>query len=138
MTEQTSISRQFECMSPILRVENLGRSTEYYCNILGFKIDWLEPKVMAGISRDRLGLMLCQQGQGHPGTWVWIGVEDAEQLHREYKSKGAIIRLPPTNYPWAYEFHVQDPDGHVLRFGSEQKRGEPFSDWVAWYESENA
>jgi hypothetical protein len=23
------------------------------------------------------------------------------------------------NRPWAYEMQVEDPDGHVLRFGSE-------------------
>jgi catechol 2,3-dioxygenase-like lactoylglutathione lyase family enzyme len=27
----------------------------------------------------------------------------------------------PTRYPWAYEMRVQDPDGHVLRFGSEPR-----------------
>ena len=24
---------------------------------------------------------------------------------------------PPENYAWAYEMEVEDPDGHVLRFG---------------------
>ena len=27
----------------------------------------------------------------------------------------------PEHYPWAYEMKVTDPDGHVLRFGSEPK-----------------
>ena len=27
----------------------------------------------------------------------------------------------PTNRPWAYEMQVVDPDGHVLRFGSEPR-----------------
>jgi hypothetical protein len=44
-----------------------------------------------------------------------------------------MIGLPSTNYPWTYEFHVQDPDGHILRFGSEQKSDRPFSPWVCWY-----
>jgi hypothetical protein len=26
--------------------------------------------------------------------------------------------------------HVQDPDGNVLRLGSENKPGEPFGDWL--------
>jgi hypothetical protein len=77
--------------------------------------------------------MLCQGDQGNPGTWVWIGVGDAELLHKEYAASGAVIRLPPTNYAWAMEFHVQDPDGHVLRFGSEPLSDRPFSGWVAWY-----
>ena len=35
---------------------------------------------------------------------------------------------PPTNYSWAYEFKIQDPDGHVLRFGSEPLKDVPFKD----------
>ena len=31
------------------------------------------------------------------------------------------ILHPPENYPWACEMKVGDPDGHVLRFGSEPK-----------------
>ncbi len=59
--------------------------------------------------------------------------DDAERLHDEFRVAGATIGLPPTNYPWAYEFHVMDRDGHVLRFGSEQKTDQPFSAWVCWY-----
>jgi len=37
------------------------------------------------------------------------------------KERGVSIRLEPTNYLWALEMHVEDPDGNVLRFGSEPK-----------------
>jgi hypothetical protein len=56
-----------------------------------------------------------------PGTWLWIGVEDIEPLFAEYSAKGVKFRELPTNYPWAYEMKIEDPDGHVLRFGSEPK-----------------
>jgi hypothetical protein len=39
----------------------------------------------------------------------------------EFSAKGAHIRSPPRNFSWAYEFEDEDPDGHVLRFGSEPK-----------------
>jgi hypothetical protein len=35
----------------------------------------------------------------------------------------------PANFPWALEMHVADPDGHVLRFGSEPILGRPFASW---------
>ena len=69
------------------------------------------------MNRDCAGIYLCQGGQGRPGTWVWLGVEDVESLHEEYKASGAQIRHAPLNYPWAYEMKVEDPDGHILRFG---------------------
>jgi hypothetical protein len=55
-------------------------------------------------------------------------VEDAEKLHAEYKARGVKIRMPPTNHSWALEFQVEDPDGNVLRLGSEPKDDRPFED----------
>jgi uncharacterized glyoxalase superfamily protein PhnB len=50
-----------------------------------------------------------------------VGVEDVEALYREYEQKGATILHPPEHFPWACEMKVGDPDGHVLRFGSDPK-----------------
>lgn len=115
---------------PILRVEDLKASLAFYTGVLGFKQDWLVEGVMGAVSRDRASLMLCQGGQGHPGTWVWIGVSDATALHADFCAKGAKVLFPPRNYPWALEFHVEDPDGHVLRFGSESLEGRPHDPWL--------
>ncbi|PYP13174.1 MAG: bleomycin resistance family protein, partial [Gemmatimonadetes bacterium] len=53
---------------------------------------------------------------------------DVDALFEEYRTKAARIRLTPRNYPWAYEMHVEDPDGHVLRFGSEPRTDLPFAE----------
>jgi predicted lactoylglutathione lyase/uncharacterized damage-inducible protein DinB len=128
-------STSLEGAVPILRVRDLASSVDYYLRMLGFRLDWSHEKTMASVSRDRVSLMLCQGDQGNPRTWVWIGVEDAAALHDELRAKGATVRLPPTNYPWAYEMHVEDPDGHVLRMGSEPREDLPVSEWVLWYGS---
>jgi hypothetical protein len=47
-------------------------------------------------------------------------------LYAEYKVNGAKIRMMPKNFPWAYEFHVEDLDGNVLRLGSEPIETMPF------------
>jgi predicted enzyme related to lactoylglutathione lyase len=49
-------------------------------------------------------------------------VDDAEKLHEELKARGVAIRLPPTNFPWALEMQIEDPDGNVLRLGSEPRK----------------
>ncbi|MGH7579311.1 MAG: glyoxalase superfamily protein [Gemmatimonadales bacterium] len=115
-----------ECITPILRVTNLSASLRYYVTVLGFVVDWGgEPgSEMASVSRDGHAIMLCHGGQGQPGTWVWIGVEDITPLYRQYRALGATIRQEPVNHAWAYEMQIEDPDGHVLRFGSEP-RAEP-------------
>lgn len=120
----------FEGVTPILRVHSLAASLDYYISVLGFKLDWGEPGIIASVSRDRCCLFLCEGDQGNPGAWVWIGVEDVEPLFKDYCIKGARVRHPPTNYPWAYEMQIEDLDGNVLRLGSESKAGEPFGAWL--------
>jgi uncharacterized glyoxalase superfamily protein PhnB len=73
---------------------------------------------MISVSRDGRSIMLCEGEQGVPGVWLWIGVDDADVFFAEFSAKGAHIRNPPQNFSWAYEFEVEDPDGHVLRVGS--------------------
>ena len=110
---------QFECATPILNVKDMSVSLKYYVDVLGFKnADWGDTN-FTSVTRDNAGIYLCQGGQGVAGTWVWIGVEDVSALYEEYKISGANIRCKPENFPWAYEMKVEDPDGHVLRFGSE-------------------
>jgi predicted lactoylglutathione lyase len=112
-----------ECIIPILRVESVAASIRFYVDVLGFKVDWggEHESTFASVSRDHWAIMLCEGDQGQPGTWIWIGVEDIEPLFAEYKTKGAKFREQPTNYPWAYEMKIEDPDGHVLRFGSDSR-----------------
>ena len=109
----------FEGANPILSVTDMARSLRYYVDVLGFSgAEWGEDDFTL-VTRDRAGIYLCEGGQGQAGTWVWIGVSDVEALHEEYKSAGATILHPPENRPWAREMKIGDPDGHVLRFGSD-------------------
>ena len=118
---------KFENATPILSVSNLLVSVRYYVETLGFvRADWGN-EFFTAVNRDRAEIYLCQGGQGRPGTWLWIGVEDVASLHEEYKASGARILRPPQNYPWAFEMHLEDPDGHVLRFGSEPRTDRPLA-----------
>jgi len=116
--------------SPILPVSDLARSLAYYVRVLGFTLDWQDATGMASVSRERCTLMLCQGDQGHRGTWVWVGVADADALHEELKARGATVRHAPTDYPWAREMQVADPDGNVLRLGSDPRVGAEPGEWL--------
>ncbi len=105
-------------------------SVRYYVDVLGFRnVDWGSDDFTC-VNRDRAGIYLCRGAQGCPGTWAWIGVEDVAAVYEEYKTTGAKIRGAPRNYPWALEIHVEDPDGHVLRFGSEPLADRVFDPWA--------
>jgi catechol 2,3-dioxygenase-like lactoylglutathione lyase family enzyme len=119
----------FEGVCPILRVQDVAASIDYYVRVLGFVIDWQTP-YFASVSRGKCHIFLSQGDQGQPGGWVWIGIEDADVLFQEYRRTGAKIRHPPTNYSWAYEMQVADLDGNVLRLGSDSKENEPTGEWL--------
>jgi len=121
MSDLNQSTVHFEGSQPILRVQNMEASVRFYVDLLGFRNANWGTADFTSVNRDRAGIYLCCGGQGLGKAWVWIGVDDVEKLHEEYKSRGVTIRLPPTNYPWALEMQVEDPDGNVLRIGSEPK-----------------
>lgn len=93
----------------------------FYVDQLGFQNAPWGGDDFTSVNRDRAGIYLCRGGQGRGRAWIWIGVEDVEKLQQELLARGVAILMPPTNYPWALEMHIQDPDGNVIRFGSEPK-----------------
>jgi predicted enzyme related to lactoylglutathione lyase len=111
--------RLIENITPILQVRSLQNSLAYYNGVLGFATEWLsgDPATTGSVERDGFSIMLTEAQQGASGTWIWIGVEDLDLLHKTFRAAGARFELPPTDFPWAYEMRIRDPDDHILRFG---------------------
>ena len=124
---------------PILCVENVARSIEYYVNCLGFRLGWawstelqrflcpLEPvsPTFALVGLGQVQFMLSEKSQGVAGMWLHLDVHTAEQLdalHESWAAKGARILEPPSIRPWGmYEMRVQDLDEHMLRVSAPPK-----------------
>lgn len=109
----------FENSQPILRVEDMKRAVKFYVEKLGFTNASWGGGEFTSVNRDKAGIYLCLRDQGLGKAWIWVGVEDVVQLREEFGRCGVKIRMEPTNFPWAKEMHVEDPDGNVIRFGSE-------------------
>lgn len=120
---------RIENIAPILSVQDIARSVKFYEDILGFRnVAWGDDTFTC-ITRDNTGIYLSKGSQGMPGTWIWIGFDgDINELHQRLIERDVTIKLPPTNFSWAYEMQIVDPDGHVLRFGTDPKDDEPFFD----------
>ena len=119
MSQASPARTRFECANPILNVKNMAQSVRYYLEVLGCTTEEWSGDGFACVTRDGASIYLSEGDQGQPGTWVWVGVGDVAVLYEEYKASGATIRETPQNFPWAVEMKVEDPDGHVLRFGSD-------------------
>jgi predicted lactoylglutathione lyase len=129
MADNETINFRLENITPILNVKDISKSLEFYVDILGFKnAEWGDEKFTC-INRDNTGLYLCTGEQGVSGTWIWMGFYgDIFSFHQKLESFGVKIKLPPTNFSWAYEMQIEDPDGHILRFGTDPSNKEPSAD----------
>jgi catechol 2,3-dioxygenase-like lactoylglutathione lyase family enzyme len=119
--KERGVSR-FLSSVPILNVRSVPASIDYYVHKLGFEKewDWGDPPTFACVWRDGVRIFLCQGAQGASGTWISIFVQNVDALYEDYQRRGAIIRQPPTNFPWGVrEMNVEDLDGHRLRMGSD-------------------
>ena len=111
----------FERINPVLSVHDVGASVRYWVEQLGFRreFSWGDPMTFAGVTRDGIEVMFCQDGQGHAGTWMTIWVDDVDVLFDELRSGAADIRHAPVDLPWGVrEMNVADPDGHRIRFST--------------------
>jgi uncharacterized glyoxalase superfamily protein PhnB len=78
---------------PILRIFDEAKAHEFYVGFLGFQVDWqhrFEPgaPLYQQISRDACVIHLSEHhGDGTPGTYIRIAVDDVEALHRDITAK---------------------------------------------------
>jgi predicted N-acetyltransferase YhbS/catechol 2,3-dioxygenase-like lactoylglutathione lyase family enzyme len=110
----------FKHQVPILYSTDIPRSIAYYTGVLGFehKWEWGSPPTFGGVSKDHVEIFFCKDGQGHPGTWMSIFIQNVDEYHETIREKGAKIINPPQTYEWGVrELLVEDPDGHRIRFG---------------------
>lgn len=114
-----TLPNRVERIDPILSVADLTRALAFYTEVLGFSAAPWRTDDFTAVSAGESTIYLAEGIQGRPGAWVWIGVDDVRPVHEHLRRQGARIRMPPTNFPWALELQVEDPDGNVLRFGSD-------------------
>jgi catechol 2,3-dioxygenase-like lactoylglutathione lyase family enzyme len=104
---------------PIFSVRDLAASRRYYRDALGFELKW-QTGDFGAVQRGDATLFMCERCQGNPGTWIMIFTPDVDKLHAELLRRKALVKMPPSDMPWNLrEMHVSDPDGNVIRFGSE-------------------
>jgi GNAT superfamily N-acetyltransferase/catechol 2,3-dioxygenase-like lactoylglutathione lyase family enzyme len=128
---------RFKYSVPILYSEDVKRSIQYYTEVLGFdkKWEWDEPATFGGVSKDSIEIFFCEKGQGNPGTWLSIMIDNLDEYYEYVKANGAKIRSAPENMEWGLrEMLIEDPDGHMLRFGQiatiNRKKGGSFPDEI--------
>jgi catechol 2,3-dioxygenase-like lactoylglutathione lyase family enzyme len=121
---ETAAAIQFLQTVPILRIFDVAKAKEFYCDFLGFKVDW-EHEFEAGlpkyiqVSRDGLRFHLSEHhGDGSPGIHVFVEMKGVEKLHREVSGKRYRFLRPglQDQFYGARAMHVIDPFGNRISF----------------------
>lgn len=116
---------------PLLHVSVAKEAIDFYCNRLGFHLDFAHGVVEAhsdpcymGISRDGVRLVVSSfSGDGVAGGVANLMVDNVNSLHDEFVAKGVTIDLPPIDQSWgSREMYIKDADRNCLRFIAEYQR----------------
>ncbi len=113
-------------IAPQLLVDDLDRAIAYYCDKLGFQLDFNYESFYASVSRDGFAIHLkCapkivadrEHRKQNEHLDAYISVSGIRDLYSELETRGARILKPLEEQPWAcLDFYVEDPDGYILCF----------------------
>jgi catechol 2,3-dioxygenase-like lactoylglutathione lyase family enzyme len=116
-------------IAPQFLVDDLDRAIAYYCDKLGFELDFKYQSFYAAVRRDGFAIhlkcapKLCADRANRKQNEhldAYISVSGIQGLFSELEMRGAQVIKPLEQRPWAcVDFYVEDPDGYILCF-SEQ------------------
>ena len=130
----------YNAVIPEFVVSDLEQSRSFYCDLLGFRIEYERPEEnFLFLSLEECQLML---EEGTPeelanltypfgkGVNLSFGIKDVPQLYQKVTEANYPIYRPLTkrtfrvgdHYIYPHEFAVLDPDGYFLRFSEQKNR----------------
>ncbi len=109
---------------PILRIFDVSKAKEFYCEFLEWKIDWSHTfgvnfPIYMQISNEGIILHLSEHyGDACPGSTIKIQVKNIDDIASKLKGKDYKYSRPSAEaMPWkAKEMWIHDPFGNTLRF----------------------
>lgn len=131
-SEDAELGREHQLhgVQPVLPVLDVAASAEFFHDVLGFEIDFLEgdPPTHARVKvvgdwghPIYIHLSLAKPEAVSPSGEIRLHVgRDLDGLFEAYRRLGAEVVFAPVSRPWGLrEFAVREVNGHVLRFCAE-------------------
>ena len=124
----------YNAVIPEFLVSNMEQSRSFYCDLLGFRIEYERPEenflflsledcqlTLEEGPKDQLAELTSPFGRG---VNISFGIADVSQLHQKLLEADYPIHRPLTkrefrvgdSFIYPHEFAVLDPDGYFLRF----------------------
>ena len=113
-------------IAPQFLVDDLERAIAYYCDKLGFELDFKYQSFYAAVKRDGFAIHLKHapklaadraSRKQNEHLDAYISVSGIQGLFSELEMRGAQVIKPLEEQPWGcLDFYVTDPDGYILCF----------------------
>jgi len=103
---------------PELPVADVEQAQQYYRDVLGFEIGWLDPgKEIGSVSRENVAIFFRRRQEPFEPAVHWVFAEDIDATYEELQSSGSKIVEPLERKPWGLrQFTVDDLDGNRFYF----------------------
>ena len=89
---------------PELPVADVEKGQQYYRDVLGFEIGWLEPgKEIGAVSRGNVAIFFRRRQEPFEPAVHWIFAADIDATYEELLSSGSKIVEPLEKKPWGVE-----------------------------------
>ena len=111
-----------EAAVPILPVNDLATSIDYYENVLGFRIGWKwgDPPQLASVCRDRVEFNLALRDSSTQGqiAKVYVQMSGIDRYYAQLIQAGARVAVSLAVRAYGMkDCRILDPDGNQLSFG---------------------
>lgn len=115
---------KIESISPILSVDHLAESMDFYRNVLGFDLAWSwgDPADMAAVCRDGVEIALTQRAGSKPAgaAHIHLRVSGIDDYYETLVRLGVTIIVPIGYRPYGMrDFRIADPSGNELSIGQD-------------------
>ena len=123
---------RYQRIVPLLQVNSMSDTLEYYQQVLGFALDFLWPSevpareaIWAAVSRDGAGFMFTMDlgtssspfiAEKGNGVVFYLIVADVAALYHELVERGALVVQDLHDFAGRLQFSVADPNGYMLAF----------------------
>ncbi len=127
---RTAQKISFYALEPVLPVQDVAATVEFYCARLGFQVGFLygDPPTHASVVRGEWSARAVRIQFAQTDNWtadkawgqiyIFVGAE-IDALYAHYSAQGVAVRQAIANQPWGIrEFTIADNNGHQLRFGT--------------------
>ena len=119
-------------LTPLLNVESVSRSIEFYRDHLGFRVSqkWEDEGRVRWASLEMSGIQLMlnqphqvdshdrRNRQPYSDAVLYFTIDDVDSLHSRLSGAGVAVGEVADEDYGMREFYVRDPDGYELGFGT--------------------